>query len=80
MASRLTGMLLARFWTTDDFRRHFSDAEIMCAHCRRRVILKPCDIERMFPDPVPVDRASRRFRCTRCSGRGAAISALVRRR
>ena len=68
-------------WTALSFREHHADMELLCPRCGYCTVWQPFQIECTFAEkPVPVEEMSRRLRCKRCSGRGAAITALVRGR
>jgi DNA-directed RNA polymerase subunit RPC12/RpoP len=68
-------------WTARSFRANHADAELICPHCDHRVIWQPFAIELAYKEQdISVEEMSRRFRCKRCNGKGAAISALIRRR
>ena len=68
-------------WTARTFREQGADAEIRCIHCHHRVIWTSFTLERAFGGrPVTGMDMSLRFRCGKCGGRGATLTAWFRKR
>jgi len=65
-----------RVWTTGDFKRKAAGAKIICTRCGHSVTVTPPIIARMFPVAMPLDRAQRQLRCSRCNGRTGQFEIL----
>lgn len=71
-------MAATRIWTTDMFAKRNASARFACPQCGHFVVVSGAIVNVMFRQPVPLDWAKKRLRCTKCLARGPRIEVIYR--